>query len=161
MKKQNSILTTPFEKLAFEDLSVFEQKLIEEAKQACQKSYSPYSHFEVGVAMALENGTIIQGANQENASFPAGLCAERVALAVCQAQYTGIAITHLAVMARRANTTAYLPISPCGICRQSLLEVELHQKNNMIVLLPQQNEYFYKIEKAAYLLPFQFDQSHL
>jgi cytidine deaminase len=160
MKKDTSI-QIPLEILDLKSLSITENQLIYEAQQACDKSYSPYSNFQVGVAIALENGEVVQGANQENASFPAGLCAERVALAVCQAQYTGIKITKMAVMARRAGTETYLPISPCGICRQSLLEVEVQQQHNIEILLPQSQEHFYKIDKVAYLLPFQFDKSHL
>ncbi len=162
MKTKSSLIHIPFEELTFDSLSLAEQVMILNAQQACSKAYAPYSRFYVGVAICLEDGSIIQGANQENASFPAGLCAERVALSVCQAQHTSKKITHITVAARRAEDDKhYLPISPCGICRQSLLEVEVQQAQHIQLLLPKQADTFYRISSVSYLLPFQFDQSHL
>lgn len=154
-------LNTPYKTVAFELLTSLEQVLIEEAKKACKKSYSPYSNFRVGVALRLESGEIVQGANQENASYPVGICAERVALAACQSQFTDLKITHAAVMAHKATQEVFVSISPCGICRQSLLEVELHQQQPIQIILPTNDDKFLVLERASYLLPFQFDRSHL
>ncbi len=157
----HSHLNTPFKIVAFEALSASEQSLIEAAKQACKKSYSPYSNFRVGVALRLEDGQIVQGANQENASYPVGICAERVALAACQSQFTHLKIIQAVVMAHKATQEDFVSISPCGICRQSLLEVELHQQQTIEIILPTNNAQFLVLESVSYLLPFQFDRSHL
>ncbi len=154
-------LNTPYKIVAFDALFSLEQALIHEAKKACKKSYSPYSNFRVGAALRLENGEIVHGANQENASYPVGICAERVALAACQSQFADLKITHAAVMAHKATHEAFVSISPCGICRQSLLEVELHQQQPIQIILPTNDEKFLVLESVSYLLPFQFDRSHL
>ena len=107
-----------------EELSEEEQKLIELAKKATDNSYSPYSHFRVGAALRLDDGTEIIGANQENAAFPVTLCAERTAIFAAQAQYPEHAVMQLAIAARNENGFMPMPTAPCGSCRQVILEVE-------------------------------------
>src|SRR6266852_5256373 len=107
-----------------QELSSTDASLLKEARLATQKAYAPYSHFRVGAAARLLNGEIVSGANQENAAFPAGLCAEGVLLATASSLYPGIGIDTLAVSYVNDRGTSDRPISPCGICRQSLQEFE-------------------------------------
>ena len=143
-----------------EELSAEDFQLIEQAKEATHTSYSPFSHFSVGAAILLDNGEIVKGSNQENASYTTGTCAERCAMFYANAQYPGIGIKTLAIAARgpnRAFTSS--PISPCGACRPVLAEVE-HRFHPFRVLLYGKNE-IYIFESFSELLPFQFNESSL
>ena len=106
------------------ELSKADRELVEAAKQATKSSYSPYSKFRVGAAVRLQNGVVIKGANQENAAFPAGLCAERTALFAANAQYPDQPVLALAVAARKGRRFLVQPIPPCGSCRQVISGVE-------------------------------------
>ena len=118
-----------------EELDENEQRLIELAKQATYNSYTPYSHFNVGAAIRLENGQEIIGANQENAAFPVTLCAERTAIFAAQAQHPDQPIVALAIAARNEKGFVEEPASPCGSCRQVILEIEQRYKRNMKIYL--------------------------
>lgn len=118
-----------------EELPEAEQELIERAKEATHNSYSPYSKFAVGAAVRLADGTIIIGANQENAAFPSGLCAERTAIFAAQAQHPDQPITTLAIAARNQNGLMRDPIVPCGSCRQVMTEIEDRYKQPIRILL--------------------------
>ena len=107
-----------------EELMEEEQRLVKKAMKATDNSYSPYSQFRVGAAIRLYNGMEIIGANQENAAFPVTLCAERTAIFAAQAQYPEHAIVALAIAARNKNGFTEDPVSPCGSCRQVVLEIE-------------------------------------
>src|SRR3984957_684361 len=107
-----------------EELTTEDAFLLNEAKAVTRHAYAPYSRFRVGAAARLQNGEIITGTNQENASFPAGICAERTLLSVAGAQHPGVAIDTLAISYDNENGPSDRPISPCGICRQSLQEFE-------------------------------------
>ena len=107
-----------------EELTEAEQKLVNLAMKATDNSYSPYSRFRVGAAIRLDDGTEIIGANQENAAYPISLSAERTAIYAAQAQHPERSITHLAIAARNENGFVKDPVSPCGACRQAILEVE-------------------------------------
>jgi len=107
-----------------EDLSEDDRELVEAAKQATNGSYAPYSKFNVGAAARLQDGTIVIGANQENAAYPSGLCAERTALFAAGAQYPDQAVVALAIAARKGKRFIPQPVSPCGACRQVISETE-------------------------------------
>ena len=120
---------------AMDELPEHEQQLVEAAKNATQNSYAKYSNFNVGAAIRLSDGSIIIGANQENASFPLGLCAERTAIFAAQAQHPELKIETLAIAARNANGFMKAPISPCGACRQVILEIEDRYRQPVRILL--------------------------
>lgn len=145
-----------------EGLSPEDQQLVQLAKEATQTSYAPYSNFCVGAALRLANGEVVCGSNQENAAFPAGSCAERTAMFYANAQYPDVAPVAIAVAARRADETTFLqqPISPCGICRQALIECETRYKTPIRVLLHGESV-VYELDRVGLLLPFQFDASAL
>lgn len=106
------------------ELNEQDRQLVEAARQATRGSYAPYSKFCVGAAVRLLDGTIVTGANQENAAFPSGLCAERTALFAAGAQYPDQPVTALAIAARKGRRFLSKPISPCGACRQVISGVE-------------------------------------
>ncbi|MBR4129976.1 MAG: cytidine deaminase [Bacteroidaceae bacterium] len=106
------------------ELSKADQELVEAAKRATAGSYAPYSKFRVGAAVRLQDGTIVCGANQENAAFPSGLCAERTALFAANAQYPDQPVVALAIAAQKGRQYLAQPISPCGACRQVISGVE-------------------------------------
>ncbi|MBR6141676.1 MAG: cytidine deaminase [Bacteroidaceae bacterium] len=106
------------------ELSEEERELVDAAKQATEGSYAPYSKFNVGAAVLLQNGIIVRGANQENAAYPSGLCAERTALFAAGAQHPDQPVVALAIAARKGRRFLPQPISPCGACRQVISGVE-------------------------------------
>lgn len=118
-----------------EDMSALEHELVEAAKKATESSYSPYSHFQVGAALRLQDGEIIVGSNQENAAYPVGSCAERTALFWCGANRPNATIEAIAIAAQTEGQFTKEPIAPCGMCRQALLEVEHRQGKPIKVLL--------------------------
>jgi cytidine deaminase len=118
-----------------EELNEAEQQLVRKAMQATDNSYSPYSHFRVGAAIRLEDGSEIIGANQENAAFPVTLCAERTAIFAAQAQHPELSIEAIAIAARNENGFMADPVSPCGSCRQVILEIEERYNQPIKVLL--------------------------
>jgi cytidine deaminase len=128
--KQTEIKSEFTEYDSASELNSTEQKLILEAENAAKDAYAPYSQFKVGSAVLLENGKIIIGSNQENSSYPSGLCAERVALFAASAQNPGIKITHIAVTSSSQN-----PAAPCGACRQAIAEYETLHNHPINILL--------------------------
>ena len=140
---------------AIEELTSADSALILKAKKATERAYAPYSQFKVGAAVLLANGEIITGNNQENAAYPSGLCAERVALFYAQARYPDIAIRCL-VIAAVGDIPATTFITPCGACRQVMVECEKRGKNPMRILLCSETEVL-EIDTAADLLPLKFD----
>lgn len=141
--------------LQWEELSGEEQQLLEAAKEATQGSYAPYSQFFVGAALRLQNDSIVIGNNQENASYPCGLCAERTALFAANSQYPNLMVSAIAIAARNADGFLKTPITPCGSCRQVMLEVEHRQNAPMKIYLYGENG-VYRINSSADLLPLQF-----
>lgn len=142
-------------KYIYEELSDSDKRLIEAAKEATKRSYAPYSHFNVGAAVLLEDGTIVTGANQENAAYPSGLCAERTALFHAGSQYPNKAITTLAIAASNSEGFTELPVTPCGACRQVLLETEMRYKRPIRVLM-YGAAFTYEILGTKDLLPLSF-----
>lgn len=111
---------------SYDELSPADRELTDHAWAMTHKSYAPYSHFHVGAAIRLADGTIVDGANQENVAYPSGLCAERTAAFWASANHPGVAFDTIAVAARGTDELAVEnPVAPCGACRQSLLEYEV------------------------------------
>ena len=130
--------------------------LLEAAGKATGDAYAPYSKFRVGAAIRLSNGKIITGSNQENASFPAGICAERVALSAVSAGSPGIAVTALALTYINESGTGDRPVSPCGICRQTLAEYEQRFGQPIRLILGGITGEIFILNQATDLLPFAF-----
>ena len=142
---------------AFEELSSEDRALVEEAKKACATAYAPYSNFHVGAAVALENGVVVCGSNQENAAYPSGTCAERCALFYANATYPTVAVRALAIAATDASGAhTSVPVAPCGACRQVLLEAEQRFGKPIRILLCGAQQVVI-VESALSLLPLQFD----
>lgn len=138
-------------------LSKTDKELLQKAKLATQTSYAPYSQFCVGAAALLANGVIISGSNQENASSPAGLCAERVVLAAAAATHHNIPIETIAISYDNKRTsTSGRPVAPCGICRQSLLETQSQQQTPIRLILSGMEGKVLIIDDIRHLLPFSF-----
>ncbi|MEQ8924788.1 MAG: cytidine deaminase [Fulvivirga sp.] len=145
----------------YHDLEEEYKVLIQKAEEALLTSYSPYSGFTVGAALKLDNGHYILGANQENASYPAGLCAERVALFQKGAIAMEQRITALAVIARRKDEDGYRSAGPCGMCRQVMLEFEQAQSQKMKVLFKGDGNSWILSDSSSALLPFSFGKDNL
>ena len=136
-------------------------ELIEEAKKAAQLAYAPYSRFLVGAALRLKNGKIIRGNNQENAAYPSGLCAERVACFAAKSQFPDEPIEMIAIVAKNATADHYKLATPCGSCRQSMSEYENHQESPIKLYLLGDDGQVYESESVENLLPFKFSEENL
>jgi len=144
----------------FEELGETERQLVNKAIAATQNSYANYSHFYVGAACLLADGRIVIGANQENAAFPSGLCAERTAVFAAQANHPEQAITTIAIAARNEHGFLKDPISPCGACRQVILEIEDRYKQPVRILL-YGTDGIYCFKSIKDLLPFSFVDANM
>jgi cytidine deaminase len=159
---QQKEFTLSYEEYASDrELSEADAELLRLAREVTERAYAPYSHFRVGAAARLASGGIITGTNQENASFPAGICAERTLLSVAGAQYPGVAIETLAISYHNENGISDRPISPCGICRQSLQEFEQRTGRPVRLILGGQDGKIIIIPRASILLPFAFTGDEL
>lgn len=153
---KNFNLTTAVEQLTESELTPDELQLVELARKSTFRSYAPYSKFSVGAAIRLSNGNIVCGANQENVAFPSGTCAERSAAFYAHAQYPEAKFQMIAIAARGTDGEPLsIPISPCGACRQSLLQYELLAGENVPVLLIGR-DFIYKLKSVHSLLPLAF-----
>ncbi len=148
-------ITLDIKKCALEELNDTDRMLVETAKQATCNSYSPYSHFCVGAAVLLADGTVVKGANQENAAFSVTICAERSAIFAAQAQYPQQAIKAIAIAARNAEGFTPTPVSPCGSCRQAMVEIEMKYAQPLHILLYGEKE-IYVAESIRSLMPLCF-----
>ena len=137
------------------------RELLQQAEKSRSNAYAPYSQFKVGAAVLMENGKLVIGNNQENASYPSGLCAERVAIFQAGALYPGIAIKAVAISAASEKAEVNTPAAPCGNCRQSIAEYEQKQKNPITVLMRGESGPVYRAESIADLLPLTFGNSYL
>ena len=144
-----------------EDLPGADAGLLRKAMDATRHAYAPYSRFRVGAAALLANGEVVTGTNQENASFPAGICAERTLLSAAAAVYPGVAIQTLAISYENEHGPSDRPISPCGICRQSLQEAEQRSGEPIRLLLSGKKGPVFVIPKASSLLPLAFTADEL
>ncbi len=138
-----------------DELSSELQALVARAKENTQRAYSPYSHFSVGAAVLLADGTIVNGANQENAAYPSGLCAERTAMFYANAQHPTQPVQAIAIACAADGKFTELPGAPCGACRQVLLETEHRYKQDMQVILYGE-KITYVFPSAKSLLPYSF-----
>ena len=135
--------------------------LIARAEAALPYAYAPYSGFHVATALLLSNGVIVTGTNQENAAYPAGMCAERVALFTVAAQYPGEQIHKMVVVARKSGANQFSPATSCGSCRQVMLEFEHRQSKPFEVIMLERKGAWLHTQSAAALLPFSFNKSNL
>lgn len=143
------------ESYQLDELSPQDQELVQAAIKATHNAYANYSRFYVGAALRLENGKIVIGANQENAAFPSGLCAERTAVFAAQANYPDSPIETLAIVARNEKGVLPNPITPCGACRQVILEIEDRYKKPIKILL-YGTQKIYCVRSVKDLLPLSF-----
>lgn len=141
-----------------EELSEDDQRLVNKAIEATSNSYAPYSNFHVGACLRTADGMEMIGANQENAAFPSGLCAERSAIFAAQSQHPESAIVALAIAARNEEGLMATPVSPCGACRQVILEMEDRYQCDVKILL-YGTEGIYVIPNVKTLLPLHFVDS--
>lgn len=144
----------------FDELDSSLQTLIIKAKEQVNKAYAPYSGFHVGAAIELENGEIFAASNQENSAYPSGLCAERVAMFFANAQYPEIPVRAIAIAAFTNGDFLAEPITPCGSCRQVLLETEMRFEKDIKILLYGTNHVF-EIGNVKQMLPLCFEKSNL
>lgn len=149
---------------AYDNLSELDsavQSLMEQSIAARHKAYAPYSKFTVGCAILLENGVVVTGNNQENAAYPSGLCAERVAIYAAGAQYPGVAIQMMALTASPVDDSLTIPVPPCGACRQAIAEYENRQQNTIPIYFMGAKGTVMKSNSLKDLLPLTFDKSYL
>lgn len=144
-----------------EELEASEKELLDRALAACDLAHAPYSHFQVGVSLLLNNGQIVDGANQENAAYPMCICAEPVALSNAKVNYPGAIIQMMAIRVKSKKNHISEPAAPCGACRQIISEYEQRQQAPIAILLQGETGVVYKTEGIASLLPLSFDASFL
>ena len=150
-----------FKEFEFDELDDKYKELIGFAKEALLLSYSPYSKFQVGCAILLNDGKIIKGANIENASYPLCLCAERVALATVISQFPGIKIKAMAITAKSNIKPVLKPVSPCGACRQVICEMEQYLGQNFEIILQGESGKVEIWPDGRSLLPVAFESSFI
>jgi cytidine deaminase len=160
MKKIN-IATSGIVYDSIEELSPEDRSLMKAAVEATNSSYSPYSNFKVGAALLMEDDSMITGSNQENAAYPSGMCAERVAIWKAGATYPNKKIKKIAIAANSPQKIVDQPVGPCGACRQALLEYEVKQESAMEVLFMGEVGQVVKVTSITAMLPFSFDGSYL
>jgi cytidine deaminase len=146
---------------SIDELSQEDAFILSEARSVTQFAYAPYSNFLVGAAAKLVNGETITGTNQENASYPAGICAERVLLSCAASQYPGTGIETMAIAYNNLKGKSDSPVSPCGICRQSFTEFQQRTNTPIRIILSGMEGKVQVIENAAYLLPLVFGSDDL
>jgi len=162
LTKQKIEINTSFEiEQDIKALSNKEQSLIHAAKEAAQMAYAPYSNFKVGAAVLLENGEIVKGNNQENAAYPNGMCAERVALFNASSNFPDEAIIGLALTIDYADKNIKEPVFPCGGCRQTILEYEDKWKQAFKIYVLGPNNEIVIIDSIKDILPLSFSGAFL
>ena len=149
-----------FYKGIFSDLDQHDQDLVNNAKSSLNDAYAPYSGFQVGASILLENGKTINGSNQENVAYPSGLCAERVAIYNAGANFPNQKIKQIAIVAH-ADFDLNKPIMPCGACRQAMIEYEQRQGEKIVVLLQGNKGNIFVSESVSNLLPYAFECEEL
>jgi cytidine deaminase len=157
---QKKTIETKVSVYNFDELNEEYKQLINIAKEQVKKAYAPYSGFQVGAAVLLENGEFVSGSNQENSAYPSGICAERVAMFYANSKFPDIAVKAIAIAAYTKGNYLPEPVTPCGSCRQVLLETEIRFKKNICILL-YGTEKTYLIDNVKQLLPLCFEKSSL
>lgn len=145
---------------SIDELSTTDAYLVAKAREVANNAWAPYSNFFVGAAVELNNGKIVTGNNQENAAYPSGLCAERVALFAANANYPNSAVKTMAVTAFNKNGLSETPVKPCGACRQAILESELRFETPIRLILDGKSK-IHIIDGIKNLLPFSFGKDDL
>jgi len=138
-----------------------DQSLILKAREALKGSYAPYSEFHVGAAVLLENGEIILGSNQENAAYPSGLCAERVAIFHAKSKYPDVKVKAIAITSAADHFVTTTPVTPCGACRQVIAETENRQNEKIRIIMKGQEGIVQAVEGIENLLPLVFQEEKL
>ena len=141
---------------SLDELSAHDRILAEAAIEAVATSYAPYSNFNVGAAVRFNDGEIVKGSNQENAAYPSGMCAERTALFYASASRPGVPMNALAIAAAQNGELLKDPVTPCGACRQVMIQYQLKSGNPMEIILIGANR-IWKFANVESLLPFVFD----
>lgn len=154
---ENKIITTKIEVYSYNELNETDKILVNHAKKATATAYAPYSKFHVGAAVLLENGEIVSGSNQENVAYPSGTCAERTTVFYASARFPGVRFCKLAIAAFTDGDFVEEPISPCGACRQAILEYEKLGGQPIEILLAGR-EKVYKLQGIRSLLPLSFEE---
>jgi len=159
--KEVKIESTFFVYDDIKDISLDVQHLMSKASAARDKAYAPYSKFHVGTAILLDNNEIISGNNQENASYPSGLCAERTAIYYAGAEYPKAKILRMAIIAGSTKSITSKPIPPCGACRQAIAEYEVKQESPIEIYFMGESGKVVRSNSLSNLLPLLFDKSVL
>lgn len=146
---------------SIEELDEQDAYLLKEARIVTRIAYAPYSNFRVGAFARLVNGETVGGTNQENAAYPAGICAERTMMSTASSLYPGVGIETMAISYNNMKGESNRPVSPCGICRQSLVEFQQRTKNPIRIILSGMEGQVYVIENAQNLLPLVFEADDL
>lgn len=154
---KEKIIPSKITECRLDELDAGAQSLIRTALEATKNSYAPYSRFRVGAALLLDDGTVLKGANQENASFPVTLCGERTAIFAAHAQYPHNIIEAIAITAVNDDGLVETPVTPCGACRQAMLETEMRQNRPLMIYL-YGGRGVYVINGIRNLLPLAFDE---
>ena len=157
---ENKNITTKIIVCSYEELNDEEKKLVDAAKEATNRSYAPYSRFQVGAAVRLAGGVLVSGSNQENAAYPSGICAERTTLFYANSQYPDRAVEALAIAAQTGGKFIEHPTAPCGACRQVILETEERYHHPIRIYLYGTDE-VYIVNSIVSLLPLCFGKSDL
>jgi cytidine deaminase len=143
------------------ELNEQDAKLLELAREVAKKAYAPYSGFSVGSAVLLQNGQIVTGNNQENAAYPSGICAERVAMFYASSQFPGVKVLKVAVTAFSNRVPVNAPVAPCGSCRQVLSEYEKLYESDIELILQGNQGVIYVLKNVRSLLPLAFTSDDL
>ncbi len=143
------------------ELAPADRELLDRARKAVSTSHAPYSRYHVGAAVRLANGNIVTGSNQENMSFPAGLCAERVAVFAAVSNYPGVPVASIAITATADAFEVNRPVPPCGMCRQAIVEFEMKYGNKIRLILGGQTGEVFVVHGMETLLPLTFHEDGL
>lgn len=144
-----------------DELPAADRALLDAAKAMTGKAYAPYSQFHVGAALRLADGTVVEGSNQENAAYPSGLCAERVAIFAASSQHPGATVDAMAIAVTTDKFDVTEPLTPCGSCRQVLMEYRHRQQSAMRIILSGTGNTVWVFEDVSGLLPFSFQAEGL
>ena len=159
MKKKE--INLKFSQGILSEIDQCDQELVNNAIASLNDAYAPYSGFQVGASILLENGEIINGSNQENVAYPSGLCAERVAIFYASSNYPNIRIIKMAISVQAVDFNINDVISPCGACRQVMAEYEENQNHPIQIILHSPNNDILIVDRVQDLLPFMFKSPHL
>ena len=146
---------------SIQELPQMEQNILQKAIDVRKNAYAPYSKFRVGAAILLENEEIVTGSNQENAAYPSGLCAERIAIFHAGAVFPDVKILKIIITAASDNNITTVPVPPCGACRQTIAEYEIRQNTPIEIFYTGETGEIYQSESLKNLLPFMFDNKLL